>query len=93
MDTERAGIVAAIKPANYQRYERSRKLRKGIAVAEVLGGRCSVCNIALRLQFFQDLKKSEDIMICESCQRILYYNPPQSFEDVAGEQGRRVSMS
>jgi len=93
LETERAGIVASVKPATYQRYERARKARKGIAVAEVIGGRCSVCNITLRLQFFQDLKRSEEIMVCESCQRILYYNPPQSFDDLAGEQGRRVSMS
>jgi predicted nucleic acid-binding Zn-ribbon protein len=82
-----------MKPSTYQRYERSRKLRKGIAVAEVIGGRCSMCNILLRLQFFQDLKKADDIMVCESCQRILYYNPPESFEDLAGQQGSRVSMS
>jgi hypothetical protein len=93
LGAERAGIVASMKPSTYQRYERSRKLRKGIAVAEVVGGRCSVCNILLRLQFFQDLKKAEDIMVCESCQRILYYNPPESFEDLAGQQGTRVSMS
>jgi predicted nucleic acid-binding Zn-ribbon protein len=59
----------------------------------VVAGRCSLCNIVLRLQFIQDLKKAEDIMVCESCQRILYYNPPESFEDLASEQGRRVSMS
>jgi uncharacterized protein len=93
LGAERASIVASIKPSTYQRYERSRKLRKGIAVAEVVAGRCSVCNIVLRLQFLQDLKKAEDIMVCESCQRILYYNPPESFEDLAGDQGRRVSMS
>jgi len=92
-EAERAGIVASVKPSTYQRYERSRKLRKGIAVAEVVAGRCSLCNIVLRLQFIQDLKKAEDIMVCESCQRILYYNPPESFEDLASEQGRRVSMS
>jgi predicted nucleic acid-binding Zn-ribbon protein len=93
LETERAAIVAEIKRLTYQRYERVRKARRGIAVAEVIGGRCSVCNIALRLQYFQDLKKSQDIMLCESCQRILYYNPPQSYEDLPGEQGRRVSMS
>jgi len=93
LETERASIVASMRPATFQRYERARKARKGIAVAEVVGGRCSVCNITLRLQYFQDLKKSEEIMVCESCQRILYYNPPQSIEDLAGQQGTRVSMS
>jgi hypothetical protein len=39
------------------------------------------------------VKRTESILFCESCQRILYYNPPQSFDDVAGaEGGTRVEM-
>ncbi len=81
---ERAGIVAAIAPATYQRYERARKARKGIGVAEAVDGRCTGCNLAMRLQFYQDLKKGDEILACECCQRILYYNPPASLEDLAG---------
>ncbi len=87
---ERAGIVKQITPSVYQRYERVRKSRRGIAVAEAVDGRCSACNMAMRLQFFQDLKKSEQIMACESCQRILYYNPPAAVEDLAGEPAPAV---
>src|SRR5271165_5280718 len=35
---ERAGIVAGIAPTIYQQYERVRKVRKGIAVAEAVDG-------------------------------------------------------
>jgi uncharacterized OB-fold protein len=45
----------------------------------------------LRPQFFQDLKKGETIMTCESCGRILYYNPVRTVADLSG--GRRVNMS
>jgi len=84
---ERASIVPSIAPAAYRRYEsvRRAKGRNGRAVAEAVDGRCSACNIALRLQFFQDLKKGDEIMACESCQRILYFNPPVAAEDLAGE--------
>ena len=82
---ERAGIVAAIAPATYQRYERARKARKGIGVAEAVDGRCTGCNLAMRLQFYQDLKRGDQILACECCQRILYYNPPVAVEDLAGE--------
>jgi predicted nucleic acid-binding Zn-ribbon protein len=82
---ERAAIVAQVTPSVYQRYERVRKARRGIGIAEAVDGRCSACNMAMRLQFFQDLKKGDQIMACESCQRILYYNPPVSVEDLAGE--------
>jgi predicted nucleic acid-binding Zn-ribbon protein len=84
LSTERARIVSSTTPAAYQRYERARKARKGIGIAEAVDGRCSACNLTLRPQFFQDLKRGSEIMSCESCQRILYYNPPVSVEDLAG---------
>jgi predicted nucleic acid-binding Zn-ribbon protein len=85
LQTERAAVVKDMTPSVYQRYERVRKARRNIAVAEAVDGRCSMCNLTLRLQFFQDLKKGDQVMSCESCQRILYYNPPVSFEDATGE--------
>jgi len=90
LSKERASMVASITPSTYQRYERIRKakIHRGVAVAEAVDGRCNACNIAMRLQFFQDLKKAEEIMCCESCQRILYYNPPAAVEDLAGEPVR-----
>jgi uncharacterized protein len=91
LQEERAGLVKSITPALYQRYERVRPNRKGIAVAEVVDGRCTACQIVLRPQYFQDLKRGETVLSCESCQRILYYNPPQSFEEFEG--GTRVAMS
>ena len=79
----RKSIVASMNPGVYGNYERIRG-RRGAAVAEVVDGRCSVCHIALRLQYLQDVKRGEQVLFCESCQRILYYNPPESFEDQNG---------
>jgi uncharacterized protein len=90
LQQERAGIAAQVAPTTLQLYERIRKGRKGIGVAEAVDGRCSACQIALRLQFFQDLKRGQQIMTCESCQRILYYNPPQTVEDLTGEPAPAV---
>ena len=84
---ERSEIVVGITPSVYQRFTRIAKMRRGIGVAEALDGRCSVCNIAMRLQFFQDLRKGEQVMSCESCGRILYYNPPKAVvDDMAGAE-------
>ena len=83
---ERKGIVAALKPQTHSAYERIRKKWRGVAVAEASEGRCSACQIVLRPQFFQDLRHSDQVMFCESCGRILYYNPPVSFEhDLAAQ--------
>jgi predicted nucleic acid-binding Zn-ribbon protein len=83
LQQERAEIAKSVTGSAYQTYERARKSRRGIGVAEVIEGRCTACNIALRPQYFQDLKRGNTIQTCESCQRILYYNPPQAVEDVA----------
>jgi predicted nucleic acid-binding Zn-ribbon protein len=85
LQAERRRIGAQMTPAVLSAYERVRKLRRGVAVAEALDGRCSQCHMSLRLQFFQDLKRGEQVMHCESCSRILFYNPPETFEDVTGE--------
>jgi predicted nucleic acid-binding Zn-ribbon protein len=93
LQTERASIAKEVTPATYTQYERVRKGRKGVAVAEVVEGRCTACYMVLRPQYFQDVKRTETILFCESCQRILYYNPPQSLEDLASAQdGTRVEM-
>lgn len=82
--TQRAGIVAAASAEYVSNYERLRK-KNAVAVSEAADGRCTACQMILRPQLMQDLRKGSDsIIYCEYCKRILYYNPPQSFEnDVA----------
>jgi predicted nucleic acid-binding Zn-ribbon protein len=91
LEGERSAIAKEIKPSVYQNYERVRKARRGIAVAEVVDGRCTACHIVLRLQYYQDLKRGESILTCESCHRILYYNPPQTFDDATQNVGGNAS--
>lgn len=76
LQAERERLVAAIDPQIYAIYERTRRKYRGPALAEGTDGKCSACNIVLRPQFYQDLKKGEQLLVCESCGRLLYYNPP-----------------
>jgi predicted nucleic acid-binding Zn-ribbon protein len=87
---ERGQLVPRMNANLYGRYETVRRTRRGIAVAEALDGRCSACHMAMRLQFFQDLKKDDQVMSCESCGRMLYYNPPAAVEDLAGESAPAI---
>ena len=73
--TERKTDAEQMNPAFYKDYERIRKKTKNTAIAEATEGRCEACQIALRPQFFQDLKRGDQIMFCETCGRILVYNP------------------
>ena len=86
--TERGEAVAKLKPAVVKEYDRIRKKWNGTAIAEVIGGRCEACQIMLRPQHLQDLKRAEGLMTCENCGRFLYLNPPVLVED-----GTRVAMS
>ncbi len=89
----RKEIVARVKPHVYLAYQRISKRWHGIAVAECVDGRCGACQIALRPQFYQDLRRGDEIMFCESCGRIIYYNAPVSFEHETSVPGPHVHIS
>src|SRR5262249_52446689 len=55
------------------RYERVRKARGGIAVAEARDELCQVCKVRIRPQVFQEIRKNDQIIACDACQRILYF--------------------
>lgn len=79
---ERQTIADQMTPKFYTEYERIRKKTKNRPIADATDGRCDACQIGLRPQLFQDLRKGDQIMFCESCGRILTYNP---IIDVSGD--------
>jgi uncharacterized protein len=81
---ERAEAAHKIPATTLNLYARIRKKwNGGVAVAEVVNSRCMACQIIVRPQHVQDLRKGDHVMQCENCGRFLYYNPPVSFEDAA----------
>lgn len=72
---ERAAAAGQMTPSVLANYERIRKKVKGAVVADASDGRCDACQISLRPQFYQDLRKGDQIQYCESCGRMLTYNP------------------
>jgi predicted nucleic acid-binding Zn-ribbon protein len=51
---------------------------KGTAVSEALNQKCSACQMMLRPQRWNDLRdrsNESEMMTCESCGRLLYYDP------------------
>jgi len=89
---ERTALVSEMPKQLVTLYERIRKTRKGLAVVEAVDGRCTGCHMIMRLQFYQDLRRGDEIMRCESCGRILYYNPPVEVDEAgpAAETGQPV---
>jgi hypothetical protein len=86
-NAERQSIVSEMTPSFYKEYERIRKKTRNHPIADATEGRCDACHIAIRPQFFQDLRRGDKVMFCESCGRILTYNPVVDVSaDVAASQ-------
>lgn len=45
----------------------------GLAVVRAVDGSCSACHVRLRPALYQTLRISREIVTCDSCKRILYY--------------------
>ena len=55
---------------------RARRARpQGLAVAEARDGLCTVCHVRLRPQIFNEVRRNDSIIQCDSCTRILYFVP------------------
>lgn len=70
---EREALVPEIPPAHLALFERLFKGRGGVAVAQAVDGHCSVCHVRLRPQVYNTIIRNEDIVQCDSCQRVLYF--------------------
>jgi hypothetical protein len=69
---ERKEIEAAVSSDLISRYERIRKLRGGIGVAAARNEVCEICQVRIRPQVFQEIRRNDQIIACDACQRILY---------------------
>jgi uncharacterized protein len=72
---ERGGLVAALDKRVLSTYETASAKRQGIAVAEAKDGICTICHVRLRPQVFNEVRRNDAIVQCDSCQRILYFVP------------------
>jgi predicted nucleic acid-binding Zn-ribbon protein len=68
-DKARAGVDADL----LRHYDRVSKFR-GTGLAEALAQKCMGCQVMLRPQTYNEVR-SGHIIMCESCQRILYFDP------------------
>ena len=50
----------------------------GLAIAKVVSSSCSACHVKVRPAALQTLKAGREIVYCDSCKRILYWDPKAS---------------
>ena len=72
---DRAVLVAALDKHVFAIFELVARRRNGVAVAEARGGICTICHVRLRPQLFNTVLRNEEIVQCDSCNRILYSTP------------------
>lgn len=73
---ERAHEVRGVEAALLAKYEQLLKLRRGVAVARMVGETCTACHVRLRPHVAQLVRRNDGVVPCDSCQRILYFEPP-----------------
>jgi len=71
---KRDKLRTEINPDTLRHYERVMKFR-GSGISEVRDQKCIACRVMLRPQTYNDVRAGNRIIECESCQRILYFNP------------------
>jgi hypothetical protein len=68
-------------------YERVSKFR-GSGISEVRDHKCIACQVMLRPQTYNEIRSGTQVIVCDSCQRILYYNAADELADQAPEARR-----
>jgi predicted nucleic acid-binding Zn-ribbon protein len=86
LETARADRERLLKelPKNWSSlYARiSSRIRDGVAVAEARNGACTACYMALRPQIMSEVRRGDEVITCDNCNRILYYSPEKKAEPV-----------
>lgn len=72
---QRRTLAGALSDEVLAHYERLRRGRNGVALAEVRDGLCNGCHVRLRPQAYNEIRTGDAFLTCEACARILYYDP------------------
>jgi uncharacterized protein len=75
-DQVRGGVDESL----LRHYERVSKFR-GSGISEVRNQKCMACQVMLRPQTYNDVRSGQQTVVCDSCQRILYFNPADELAD------------
>ena len=75
-ENQRNLLEKEISESLLKQYRRIASARDGVALVGVTDQSCQACNVRLRPQLVTEVKASQSIVTCESCNRILYYAGP-----------------
>jgi len=80
---ERERLMMELPQTTSALYKRiASRIRDGVALAEARNGACMACFMSLRPQIMADVRRGEEIITCDNCNRILYYAPNKAAQPV-----------
>jgi len=68
-------LEATIPPRERAEFQRLLEKKGGLAIVRVVSGSCAACHMKVRPHALQTLKAGLEIITCDRCKRILYYEP------------------
>lgn len=71
-------LEAAMHPRDRSEFQRLMEKKGGLAIVLVAGGSCTACHVKVRPAALQALKAGREIIYCDSCKRILYWDMQRS---------------
>ncbi len=77
---KRDGLRGGIREDLLRHFERVSKFR-GSGISEVRDHKCMACQVMLRPQTYNEVRSGKETIVCDSCQRILYFNPKEELVD------------
>ncbi|HLN81071.1 MAG TPA: C4-type zinc ribbon domain-containing protein, partial [Thermoanaerobaculia bacterium] len=71
-------LEASMHPRDRSEFQRLLDKKGGLAIVLVAGNSCSACHVKVRPAALQSLKAGREIVYCDSCKRILYWDMQRS---------------
>jgi hypothetical protein len=71
-------LEASMHPRDRSEFQRLMEKKGGLAIVLVSGNSCSACHVKVRPAALQALKAGREIIYCDSCKRILYWDMQRS---------------
>jgi uncharacterized protein len=81
---QRSVVVGEMTKETLALFDQVSRTHRGSVAAEARDGHCTACHVRLRPQVFNDVRRGDRLIQCESCQRILFVAPPKPAAASAG---------
>jgi uncharacterized protein len=84
LEQKRQRLMTGIDRELLSRYEFLKVRKRGYAIGPVVGGVCQLCHLNIPPQNFYELIRSNSLMSCPNCNRLIYWGEDEYFVNASG---------